>query len=223
MKALRIIQVSFSVVLATLTFFERAHGACLETSQDPDLAQKLEIDWTRPARFGGAGAAGAGALTLVVLGGAAASASSAIPAAAGASAAGSVVSAYAFGCGAIIAGTAGVVLLARGGLVYLSARHFASQHMESVARLATGLFEVEEDRPLLPGEATHAFEIWANELAWKVFDSTDRGFFPHERDIAQALKELNRSEEICPSGQLVGLKALERAVISNLKRKLQKP
>ena len=49
-----------------------------------------------------------------------------------------------------------------------------------------------------------------------MYDATDRKFFPHERDIADALRKLNAAETLCPRGNLLGLSKVERL----LKKKL---
>jgi hypothetical protein len=116
----------------------------------------------------------------------------------------------------VIVGTAGVLLLVGGSTLYWIAKHSATQHTESAERLATALFDIADNRPLLPTKSTQAFEAWSNEIAWAVYDATDRKLFPHERDIAEALRDLNAAETLCPRGNLLGLSKVERL----LKKKL---
>ena len=78
-------------------------------------------------------------------------------------AAGSMVAAYSAGCGAVIVGTAGVVLLVGGGLVYLGAQYSRGQRLEAADRIVSSFYIIENQGRLLSRGQMDAFERWAGD------------------------------------------------------------
>jgi len=204
--------------LSVISSHPHAEAACLSVSDDPQTSEKLGIGWRTTARnAGGIGALFGGATLATSMG--VVYSMGALPATSiPSSAAGSMVAAYSAGCGAVIVGTAGVVLLVGGGLVYLGAEYSRGQRLEAADRIVSSFYILQNQSGQLSQRQLDAFESWAGDIAWEVYDDSGRTLFPSDREVARVVRKLNEENRLCQGGKIFSLGRVERLVKDQILR-----